>query len=71
MSEILAKLDGEGVIGLAAVLGGIIVGIVAIVGFNWQRVRRCETDAALKQDMLNRGLSPEQICAVLEAGSTK
>ncbi|MFL5328301.1 MAG: hypothetical protein ACJ8C4_05260 [Gemmataceae bacterium] len=71
MSELMSKLDGEAVIGLAAVLGSFVVGIVAILGYSWQKVRRSETDAALKQDMLNRGMTAEQICAVLDAGGAK
>jgi hypothetical protein len=36
---------------------------------NWQMHRRAEMTAALKQDMLNRGMSAEEILMVLEAGS--
>jgi hypothetical protein len=54
--------------GLAA---GVIVGCVAIVFITdyLRKTRQIEIEAWLKQDMLNRGLSPEQIKTVLEARS--
>ena len=36
---------------------------------SWSSVRRAEIDAALKQDMLQRGMSAEEIRTVLEASS--
>ena len=35
----------------------------------WSSVRRAEMDAALKQDMLQRGMSADEIRTVLEASS--
>jgi hypothetical protein len=35
----------------------------------WSGVRRAEIDAALKQDMLQRGMAAEEIRTVLEASS--
>jgi hypothetical protein len=54
--------------GLAA---GVIVTCVAIVFITdfLRKTRQIEIEAWLKQDMLNRGLSPEQIKTVLEARS--
>jgi len=69
MSEIISKLDGEGMIGLIAVMGTFIVGLAAVLGHFWQKVRVAEADALLKQDMLNRGMTAEQICEVLQANS--
>jgi hypothetical protein len=37
----------------------------------WQKVRRVETDPALKQDMLNRGMSAWEIRVILDAGTGK
>jgi hypothetical protein len=39
---------------------------IGILAAAWQKVRRAEIAAALKQDMLNRGLSSDQIRTVLE-----
>jgi hypothetical protein len=70
MSEFLSKFTGGGeLIGLVAVAGGLLCGILcgttAIVMSHWHKLRQL----ALKQDMLNRGMSVDEICAVLDAGT--
>jgi hypothetical protein len=69
MSEVFDKLNGGEFIGLVAVGGGMLLGVVAIIGgiavSTWQKARIL----ALKQDMLNRGMSAEEIQMVIEAGS--
>jgi hypothetical protein len=69
MSDFLSKFDGPLLIALVAVGGGILCGIVAIIGgiasSTWQKAR----NITLKQDMLNRGMSAEEIQTVIEAGS--
>jgi hypothetical protein len=69
MTELLSKFDPGEVIGLVAVAGFWLSAIVAILSGAWHRVRRAEIQAALKQDMLTRGLSAEEIRTVIEAGS--
>ena len=54
---------------LLSVAGGLLCVITAIIAGNWQKVRRAEITAALKQDMVNRGMSADDIRTVLEAGS--
>lgn len=51
------------------VLVGVVVGIVCI-SFNVcrRKIRLAEFDFELKQDMLRRGFSAEEIRAVIEAG---
>lgn len=69
MSELLSKFDSGELIGLFTVGGGILCGLVAIIGgitsSAWQKARIIE----LKQDMLNRGMSADEIQTVIEAGS--
>ena len=52
---------------------GILVITVAVptVTYYWQKTRRAEIDASLKQDMLQRGMSAGDIRAVLEATSDR
>ena len=76
LTEFLSRFDGGELIGLVALLStmllGLILGIMGIfLGFYAQRQagRRAEILAALKQDMLSRGMSANEICMVLDAGS--
>lgn len=50
------------------VVGGII-GVVAIVAGYWSKVRRIEVEAGLKQDMIERGMSAEEIERVIRASA--
>ena len=69
MMDLLSRLDGGELIGIVAVVGGLLIAMVGIIAGSWVKVRRAEIAAALKQDMLNRGLSAVDIRTVLEAGS--
>ena len=62
-------------IGLAGVVAGPLVAIVAIVCAAWAKVRRAESkahiaevEAALKQQMIERGMSADEIERVMAAG---
>lgn len=48
-------------------VGGFLVAITAIVAHQWRAIRCTELEVALKQDMLRRGLSVEEIERVLRA----
>ena len=73
MDELLTKFDAGEVIGLVAVAGGLLIGLLCglsgIIMGCWQLVRRTEINAALKRDMLSRGMSAEEIRTVIEAGT--
>jgi hypothetical protein len=45
-----------------------IPALAAVLGYFWHRVRQAEINASLIHDMLERGLAPEQIRGVLNAG---
>jgi hypothetical protein len=69
MSEIMSKLDGDGVLALISIVGGLLCGMVAIAMSFWHKTRKLEIAAALKQDMLNRGISADEIQTVVESGT--
>lgn len=69
MHELLLKMEPGHLIGLVAVVGGLACGIVAIVMGVGLEIRRVELAAALKRDMLERGMTAEEIRIVMEAGS--
>jgi hypothetical protein len=72
MSEALSKLVSDGtIIPVVAIAGGILCGIVAIITDHWYKNRKNEMNAQLKQEMLARGMSAEEIKTVMEAGSKK
>jgi hypothetical protein len=67
MSEFLTHFKPGEIIGLVAVAGGLLVPLTAILGGIWHRGRV----VALKRDMVNRGMTAEEIQAVLNAGNTR
>jgi hypothetical protein len=69
MYELLSKMEPGHLIGLVSVIGGLCCGIVAIVMGVGLEIRRVELAAALKKDMLERGMTAEEIRIVMEAGS--
>ena len=69
MHELLLKMGPGHLIGLVAVAGGLVCGIVAIVMGIGLEIRRVELAAALKKDMLERGMTAEEIRIIMEAGS--
>ena len=48
-------------------VGGALVGVTAILAHQWRAIRCTELEVALKQDMLRRGLSVDEIERVLRA----
>jgi hypothetical protein len=69
MDEMLSRFEPGHVIGLAAVVLGVACGIVGIVMGCWLEMRKVAATAALKQDMLNRGMSADEIRTVCDAGT--
>jgi hypothetical protein len=69
MYELLSKMEPGQLIGLVSVVGGLACGIVAIVMGVGLETRRVELAAALKKDMLERGMTAEEIRIVMDAGS--
>jgi hypothetical protein len=78
MADWLSQYSPKELIGLASVIGGVLFLIIIIVSSHWAGVRRAEINAhlaeqelALKQQMLERGMSAEEIVLVLNAGQAK
>lgn len=71
MFETLFQQTPALIIPVLAIVGTAIVFLVWIIAHYWHSSRRQELEAALKQDMLNRGLTPEEIERVLLASSAR
>ena len=67
MLDLLSKMKPGEFIGLVAVVGGLVVGAISILVNYWRRVRLAELEAALKQQMLDRGMAAAEIEQVLKA----
>ncbi len=65
----LYKMDPGELIGLVSVIGAYSCGIVGIIMVVGLKIRRVELASALKKDMLQRGMTAEEIRIVMEAGS--
>ncbi len=52
-------------------IAGIVIVVVTVLAVQWRRVRQAEVDAALKRDMLERGMSAADIERVVQASSRR
>jgi hypothetical protein len=68
MTELLSRFAPGEFIALVAVVGAMSCGITAIIMGIRYALRQAEISTALKQDMLDRGMSPDDIRTVVEAG---
>jgi hypothetical protein len=78
VSDVLSRMNGGELLAFFGLAGGLLVGAIAIIAGIWLefrraefRARQAEVEAALKQDMLNRGMSADEIERVLSAGQKK
>jgi hypothetical protein len=74
MSEIISKLDNDAILGLCgmlvgvvAIIGGITVAITKVVSTHYRKTQLDEMAATLKMEMIQRGMSADEIKQVLEA----
>jgi hypothetical protein len=67
MSEWLTRIDPVLMIPILPMLCGTLIAIIAIISHAWRKHRQSEMEMALKQDMLNRGMSAEDIERVIVA----
>ena len=58
---------GRDLIAVIAVSGGLLMCIIAILAKNWKNVRIAEIEGALKQQMLDKGMSAADIQQILRA----
>ncbi|MBX9788671.1 MAG: hypothetical protein K2Y37_07120 [Pirellulales bacterium] len=58
-------------LGALAIVCVTLVFVVAIVSIQWRSLRRIEELTKLKHSLLDRGLSPEEIALIVEAGGRR
>lgn len=72
ISELLHKFDGGELIGLASVIGVLLLGAWGFMMCHLsqaQKTRRVEALTSLKQEMLQRGMSAQDIQVVIDCGA--
>jgi hypothetical protein len=70
MLENLFANHAEYLIPIIALIGGTVIAVVAILMHQWRAGRQAEMDSALKQDMLQRGMSVDEIERVIVASAS-
>jgi hypothetical protein len=65
--QTLSNMNYGQLMGFVALTGGLLIGLVAVAGGLWLENRKVEIAAGLKHDMLDRGMSAEEIRLVLDA----
>lgn len=58
-------------LGALAIVCVTLVFVVAIVSIQWRSLRKFEELTKLKHSLLDRGLSPEEIALIVEAGGRR
>ena len=65
--ELFDRLGSGQLFVLIIIALALTSGLVKCFANQWRKVREAEMEAALKQDMLNRGMSAQEIQMVLSA----
>ena len=59
------------ILGTAGMITGILISLGCTIAHSWRRVRQTEDENALKQTMLEQGLSADEIERVVRATSLR
>jgi hypothetical protein len=70
MHEFVSEIGPDNFIGLVAIVGGLLIPLAAIIGAFVYKCRRLSVEATLKQVMIERGMSADEIKEVLQASIT-
>jgi hypothetical protein len=68
MYDYLLRFSPGEMIAIVAIVGGLFFLTATVAADTWQRARKVELEIKLKQDMLDRGMSADEIRTVLNAG---
>jgi hypothetical protein len=68
MGDFISQIGFGPFIALVSVVGGLLIPLAAIIGGLTYKCRKLQVEAALKQQMIERGMSADEIVEVLGAG---
>jgi hypothetical protein len=71
LNELFSKMSGEDFGMTVMIAGTILIALTAIIGGCIVKVIKSNNQTRLKQEMIARGMSLDEIKAVLEIGSKK
>jgi hypothetical protein len=71
MLDFIDQIGVGSFIALVAIVGGLLIPLTAIIGGFIYKHRRLSVEASLKQMMIERGMSAEEITEVLQATSSE
>lgn len=71
MFEFLSRFSTQECIALISIVGGLLFVTLVVAGELWLRAHKANVAAKLKADMLDRGMSADEIRTVLDAGSIR
>jgi hypothetical protein len=66
LAESMFEIPGT-LIPIVAIGGGLLVPIVGIIAYSWRKMRHLELEIGLKNEMIARGMSAEEIERVIRA----
>jgi hypothetical protein len=67
MESLFSRLASEHVVAIVFFVFAFLTGMIVWLTLQWRLHRRTETEALLKQDMLNRGMSAREIERIVRA----
>ncbi len=67
MEELFSRLASKDITAMVVLSLMLIAGVVVWLSLQWRLHRRSEMEAALKQQMLDRGMSADEIVRVIQA----
>jgi hypothetical protein len=67
MGDFISQIGFGPFIALVAVVGGLLIPLVGIIGGFTYKCRKLQVEAALKQQMIERGMSADEISEVIGA----
>jgi hypothetical protein len=68
IEQVLASKDGVAIVAVVVMFG--VVPLAAIAGSVWHEIVKTRSENELKQSMIERGLSVEEIERVMRAGTS-
>ena len=67
--QLLPRISSNDLIPITFIVIGMLVGLIIALAVQWRLHRRTEMELGLKQEMLARGMSAEEIERVIRADS--